>query len=208
MRPSSCSDRMQQIEDLVEVGTDGASKAGLISAAEKEGEEFGTETSPVERRLYDTRSGQDRVMDRAVENLSLLQRLLPEKAGVLETLRGEVDEYTRRLAATPSIWPTRGRLTSSFGMRRNPFGGGRQFHYGVDIANSYGTPVYATASGQISQAGYRRGYGNLIIIRHGYGFSTYYAHLSRFAVSSVRWVSRGQVIGYMGRSDVLAPPSL
>lgn len=203
-------ERMGQIEDLVEAVTDGASKAGLISGQEKEEQEAAIKIPPIERRLYDTRSGrdQDRVLDRAAENLSLLQKLLPEKAGALEALRGEVDEYSRLLAATPSIWPARGRLTSSFGMRRSPFGGGSQFHYGVDIANSYGTPVYAAAGGQISYAGYRRGYGNLIIIRHGYGFCTYYAHLSRFAVSSGRWVSRGQVIGYMGRSGRATGPHL
>ncbi len=121
---------------------------------------------------------------------------------------GEVDEYLRRLAATPSIWPTRGRVTSGFGMRRDPFGRGSKFHHGIDIAGAYGTPVYATASGQVINASYRGGFGNLVIIRHGYGFETYYAHLSGFAVSTGQWVKRGQVIGYMGRSGTATGPHL
>jgi murein DD-endopeptidase MepM/ murein hydrolase activator NlpD len=190
-------ERMQQIEDLAEEVAD---KLGLSQGRDEEENESRGEASPEEVRLYAARSDQDRVLDRAAENLSVLQSLVPEKTDTLETLKGEVDEYVRRLAATPSIWPTRGRFTSGFGMRRSPFGGGSKFHYGVDIAGSYGTPVYATADGQITYNGYRGGYGNLIIIRHGYGFHTYYAHLSGFAVSPGQWVKRGKVIGYMGRT--------
>lgn len=190
-------ERMQQIEELAE---DVAGKMGISTGRDEEQNEDEGEAAPAETRLLASRSDQDRVLDRAAENLSLLQSLIPENTDTLENLKGEVDEYIRRLAATPSIWPARGRFTSGFGMRRSPFGGGSQFHYGVDIAGSHGAPIYATASGQVTQAGYRGGYGNLIIVAHGYGFHTYYAHLSSFAVSSGQWVKRGQVIGYMGRT--------
>jgi murein DD-endopeptidase MepM/ murein hydrolase activator NlpD len=178
-----------------------AETVGIKLEQQEEGIRLAAE-QPLPKRCGCTlsRSDQDRVLDRVADNLYVLQSLVPEKADTLELLKGEVDEYIRRLAATPSIWPTRGRISSGFGMRRNPFGGGSQFHYGIDIAGTHGTPVYATANGQVSFAGYRGGFGNLVIISHGYGFQTYYAHLSGFAVSNGQWVKRGQVIGYMGRS--------
>lgn len=188
--------RMQEIEDLAELVAD---RLGLSPGEGETGSQGGALSD--ERRQYASRSDEDRVLDRAANNLAVLQNLIPERADTLETLKGEVDEYNRRLAATPSIWPCRGRVTSGFGMRRSPFGRGiSKFHHGVDIASSHGTPIYATADGQVSFAGYRRGYGNLVIIRHGYGFQTCYAHLSGFAVSSGQWVKRGRVIGYMGRT--------
>lgn len=200
-------DQVAQIEEIIEEilgewAEQVATKVGcsLEQQEEDEDPESRGATSFGETRVNLSRSNQDRVLDRVTYNLSVLQSLVPEKADTLEMLKGEVDEYTRRLAATPSIWPTRGRISSGFGMRRNPFGGGSQFHYGIDIAGTHGTPVYATANGQVSFAGYRGGFGNLVIISHGYGFQTYYAHLSGFAVSNGQWVKRGQVIGYMGRS--------
>ncbi len=190
-------ERMQQVEELAE---EVAGKLGLDREQDDKGTESSGKSSPAEERLYASRSDPDRVLDRAAENISLLQNLIPENAHALEELKGEVDEYIRRLAATPSICPARGRFTSGFGMRRTPYGGGSQFHYGVDIAGSHGSPIYATADGKVSQAGYRGSYGNLIVIHHGYGFQTYYAHLSKYAVSPGTWVKRGQVIGYMGRT--------
>lgn len=190
-------ERMQQVEELAE---EVAGKLGLDQEQDDKGTESSGKSSPAEERLYASRSDPDRVLDRAAENISLLQNLIPENAHALEELKGEVDEYIRRLAATPSICPARGRFTSGFGMRRTPYGGGSQFHYGVDIAGSHGSPIYATADGKVSQAGYRGSYGNLIVIHHGYGFQTYYAHLSKYAVSPGTWVKRGQVIGYMGRT--------
>lgn len=200
---------LQRIEEMEEILGEVAGKVGL-EQQKAQGESAGSRSgiSAEGMRFYASRSDHDRVLERVAVNLSFLQSVVPEKAETLEMLRGEVDEYLRRLAATPSIWPTRGRVTSGFGMRRDPFGRGSKFHNGIDIAGAYGTPVYATASGQVINASYRGGFGNLVIIRHGYGFETYYAHLSGFAVSTGQWVKRGQVIGYMGRSGTATGPHL
>ncbi len=139
-------------------------------------------------------------IERAEGNLELIQASLEEKKVSLESLLGELDEHNRRLRATPSIRPTHGTITSGFGHREDPVTGGGSFHSGVDISNSHGTPVYATAYGRVSSTSYRGGYGNMIVIDHGYGYQTCYAHLSSFAVSENQQVSRGQVIGYMGRT--------
>lgn len=201
-------EQFAEMEKIIEKILEWAGKVGIEQKTQSRDTGSRSGTSTEETRLYSSRSDHDRVLERVAVNLSFLQSVVPEKAETLEMLRGEVDEYLRRLAATPSIWPTRGRVTSGFGMRRDPFGRGSKFHHGIDIAGAYGTPVYATASGQVINASYRGGFGNLVIIRHGYGFETYYAHLSGFAVSTGQWVKRGQVIGYMGRSGTATGPHL
>lgn len=194
-------DQLSQIDFVLESV---AEKVGV--SLDQGGEEGGEDASSMGTedegaRLYASRSGDGRVLGRAVANIELLQNLVPDQAGSLEMLEEEVDKFVRRQAATPSIWPAAGRLTSGFGMRRSPFNRTvMQFHGGIDIAGVHGSPIYATAEGTVTLAAYRGGYGNTVIISHGYGLETYYAHLSRFAVSSGQWVKRGQVIGYMGRT--------
>lgn len=96
------------------------------------------------------------------------------------------------------IYPTRGRLTSPFGMRHDPFTGLWRFHNGVDLANRIGTPVVAAMSGTVAMVGINPTYGRYIILRHADGFQTLYAHLSRVLVSRGRRISQNQVIGKMG----------
>ena len=112
------------------------------------------------------------------------------------------------LAATPSIMPTRGRINSGFGMRISPFTGRWERHEGVDIANDVGTPVVSTAEGVVRFVGRNGGYGITIIIAHGYGYSTLYAHLSRVLVQSGQHVKRHQVIALMGNSGLSTGPHL
>jgi len=186
--------QMLEVEDLARLV---AEKLGLRL-------EDGKSTSRKEERSLEGRNyasrADERILDRTADNLAALEELLPENTIALQTLKEEVEEYNRRLAATPSGWPCGGRITSGFGMRRSPFGGGYRFHYGIDIASSHGSSIWATAKGRVSFAGYRRGLGNLVIIQHGYGFQSYYGHLSRIAVSPGQVVERGRVIGYMGRT--------
>ncbi len=105
--------------------------------------------------------------------------------------------------ATPDIWPTEGRITSLFGYRFNPMrlGDGEnqaEFHPGIDIANRPDTLIYATADGTVRAAGWFHGYGQMILIDHGYGVSTVYGHTSKILVSVGQHVRRGQLIAYMG----------
>jgi len=194
-------EQMSQIEVLAELV---AEKLGLSlddEESEEDEEVSSMGSGEGESRTYASRSGEGRVLDRAVANIEMLQHLIPEQTDSLQLLETEVDNFVRRLAATPSIWPASGRLTSGFGMRRSPFNRAvMQFHSGIDIAGVHGSAIYATADGVVTSVGYRGGYGNLVTISHGYGFETYYAHLSRFAVSSGQGVKRGQVIAYMGRT--------
>ena len=106
------------------------------------------------------------------------------------------------------MWPTAGRLISGFGNRFHPILGYVRAHSGVDLAAPNGTPVFAADGGEVLQASYSGGYGNAILIYHGGGFATFYAHLSGFAVGPGQMVKRGQVIGYVGATGLATGPHL
>ena len=98
------------------------------------------------------------------------------------------------------IYPTRGRITSRFGMRRDPFTGIRRFHNGVDLAGPVGTPVIASMSGKVAMLGYNPTFGKYIILTHPEGFQTLYGHLDAFRVQKGESVKQGQRIADMGNS--------
>lgn len=108
----------------------------------------------------------------------------------------------------PSIWPVDGRLEGFFGKRTDPFSGEGAFHWGVDISAPTGTPVRATADGVVLHAEFVNGYGRLVVIDHGNGFQTYYAHLSRFAVVAGEEIRQGEVVGAVGASGRVTAPHL
>jgi murein DD-endopeptidase MepM/ murein hydrolase activator NlpD len=112
------------------------------------------------------------------------------------------------LAATPSIWPVRGYLSSTFGNRVDPFTGQPDFHPGIDIATPIGTKVQAPADGVVVSTGVKGSYGNAIIIDHGYGVMTRYGHLSGFNVRPGQRVRRGDVIGFVGQTGRATAPHL
>ncbi|HYK53351.1 MAG TPA: M23 family metallopeptidase [Candidatus Eremiobacteraceae bacterium] len=109
----------------------------------------------------------------------------------------------RFLDAIPSIWPTDGYVSSGFGYRDYP---DAEFHPGLDIVNDYGAPVYATASGVVEEAGWDYGYGYKIVIDHGNGYETWYAHNSRMLVSPGDSVRKGEQIAEIGTSGFATGP--
>jgi murein DD-endopeptidase MepM/ murein hydrolase activator NlpD len=114
----------------------------------------------------------------------------------------------RHANARPDLWPVEGRLQGSFGMRIDPFSGEGSFHRGVDITAPYGSPVRVTADGVVVQAGYLSGYGRLVVVDHGHGMQTWYAHLSRISVIPGQEVRRGEIIGGVGTSGRVTAPHL
>jgi murein DD-endopeptidase MepM/ murein hydrolase activator NlpD len=108
----------------------------------------------------------------------------------------------------PSLWPINGVLRSSYGARTDPFSGEGAFHKGIDLAAPRGTPVHATADGVVQRAEWDGGYGKLVVIDHGNGLETYYAHLSQFEILPGQEVRRGQVIALSGSSGHATGPHL
>ena len=108
----------------------------------------------------------------------------------------------------PDRWPVRGRITSSFGERIDPFDGEGAFHTGIDIAVRYGTPVHVTADGMVIFSGIENGYGRTVIVDHGHGLRTLYAHMSALAVSVGQHIDRGEVVGFVGDSGRSTGPHL
>jgi murein DD-endopeptidase MepM/ murein hydrolase activator NlpD len=112
------------------------------------------------------------------------------------------------MADAPSDWPVQGIVTSSYGARLDPFNGEGAFHSGIDIATAIGDAVRAPADGTVIKAGLGTGYGREVIIDHGHGIQTLYAHLSGFAVTSGQDVRRGDILGYVGSSGHSTGPHL
>jgi murein DD-endopeptidase MepM/ murein hydrolase activator NlpD len=128
----------------------------------------------------------------------LLREVLQGLENRLRYVRTDVERREALAASTPSIWPAHGWLTGTFGGRSDPFTGERGFHQGLDISTEKGQPVFATADGRVDSAGYSGDYGNLIVLRHNFGLTTRYGHLSAFKVKVGQTVKRGDVIGYVG----------
>ena len=107
------------------------------------------------------------------------------------------------------VWPATSYLvTSEYGYRIHPLQGVQKFHSGVDIGAGAGTPIYAAAAGTVATATYNDSYGNYVLINHGGGNATLYAHMSSMAVSSGAYVTQGQVIGYVGSTGWSTGPHL
>jgi murein DD-endopeptidase MepM/ murein hydrolase activator NlpD len=132
------------------------------------------------------------------DTFGILRDLLTALESRLRFVRHDVEAREALAAAVPSIWPTNGWLTGSFGNRADPFNGSKEFHPGIDISADKGQPVHATAAGVVDTASFSGEYGNMVVLRHGFGLATRYGHLSRFAVKQGQAVKRGDVIGYVG----------
>jgi murein DD-endopeptidase MepM/ murein hydrolase activator NlpD len=123
-------------------------------------------------------------------------------------LQAYFQDQRELLASTPSTWPLRGYLSGGFGNRADPFTGVRDFHPGIDISVPRGTKVTAPADGVVVLVATRGGYGNIIVIDHGYQTMTRYGHLDGFNVRPGQRVKRGDVIGFSGNTGRSTAPHL
>lgn len=126
----------------------------------------------------------------------------------LTDLLGQLEEKHNRLVSMPSVWPTRGWLTSRFGKRISPFTGRAQKHSGIDIAAETGTPVIAPGHGRVSFVGRRGPLGQSVVLDHGYGVRTVYGHNSAIHVKIGDEVERGQLLASVGSTGRSTGPHL
>ena len=141
----------------------------------------------------------------SLRNIDLAMRKLHVQSSSFVEVEKAAREKEKMLASIPTIMPVQSekiRITSLFGWRRNPFNRNiTSFHSGVDFAGKPGTPIFATGDGTVEpSSGRMQGYGVVVIINHGYGYKTLYAHLSKATVKPGEKVKRGQEIGKLGRT--------
>jgi murein DD-endopeptidase MepM/ murein hydrolase activator NlpD len=126
----------------------------------------------------------------------------------LQELQAYFQDQKSLLASTPSVWPARGWVTSDFGQRLDPYTAERVMHQGLDIAAPHGKEVTAPSDGTVVFAGLEGGYGNVIVIDHGYGIKTRYGHLSRLMVKAGDHIKRGAAIAAVGNTGRSTGPHL
>lgn len=171
------------------------SRAGLVRPATGQNEEFNGQGGPSNVDVTDLLKTAEEIKDS-----------IQAREQSLTNLKEALNEKKARLAAKPSIWPASGQVTSRFGYRQSPWGGGGDFHPGIDIANDYGTPIVATADGKVIFSDWYSGYGMLVQIDHGNGIVTMYGHNQQIVVKNGDVVKKGQVISYMGSTGLSTGP--
>jgi murein DD-endopeptidase MepM/ murein hydrolase activator NlpD len=220
----SISDMIDQLDYLRDLGKQDLHISTEVNRAKVHIRDERAKTAKTKRRVETitrtiaVRTAQTRtVRDRLIANRQGLSVAKTSKAAALLSVRKEKSAFLREVAgleaasnalsaqlqatgsssydSTPSssglVWPVSGPVVSGFGMRWG------RLHAGIDIGAGYGTPIHAAASGTVISAGWMGGYGNLVVIDHGGGLATAYAHQSSMAVGGGS-VSQGQVIGYVG----------
>ncbi|MPM11634.1 hypothetical protein SDC9_57982 [bioreactor metagenome] len=153
------------------------------------------------------------LLKETMSKLDLIRRRAVVQSTSFRNITGMISNKEKMLASIPSIMPVdkaKVHLSSGFGWRQNPFSrAGSQFHPGIDFAGRIGTPIYATGDGVvIDPHSPMSGYGNVIVIDHGFGFKTLYAHLSKKLVKFGDVVKRGQIIGLLGNTGPSTGPHL
>lgn len=145
--------------------------------------------------------------------LDVISKELVIQSKSLEEIAKLAKDKAKLLAAIPAIQPVKNedlrQVASGFGYRNDPFTKIRKFHAGMDFSAKTGTPIYATGDGVVTIADNRSsGYGNHIVIRHGFGYETLYGHLSKYKAKAGQRVKRGDVIGYVGSTGRSEAPHL
>ncbi len=158
-------------------------------------------SSPI---FLDSGDGMTKSHEKLVREMHLSLDDLDQEVALDEKDKNELYRFLKGqkvlLACTPSIWPTKGWMSSRFGYRISPFTGEKEFHRGVDIATRLGAPITAPADGVVESVAWDHGYGRILTIRHGYGLVTKYAHLKKALVEKGQYVKRGETIALVGNS--------
>jgi murein DD-endopeptidase MepM/ murein hydrolase activator NlpD len=150
----------------------------------------------------DADESEDNLMPDSLEELKQeledMNQMMTDQMESLHQLKSDVEKEIVYEAALPNRWPMTGKLSSPFGDRDNPTGPGTKFHEGIDIANRAGTSIEAAGDGVVTYAGYRSGWGNMVIISHGFGYVSQYAHCQKTLVETGEQVKKGQKIATCG----------
>lgn len=184
---------------------------------------FNADGIPIEERKagfntknrYAALEGYDnsQLVTNTTKRIDVLQKEVAIQSKSLDAILKLAGNKDKLLAAIPAIQPVKNenlkRMVSGFGYRTDPFTKARKMHEGMDFTAKTGTPIYATGDGVVEKAdNTASGYGNHIVIQHGYGYETLYGHLSKYKCRAGQRVKRGDVIGYVGSTGRSEGPHL
>jgi murein DD-endopeptidase MepM/ murein hydrolase activator NlpD len=179
-------------------------KGGRIKTQVSRGSFIRTKPYEISKESFSEQSTLTQLQVSADQLASYIQ----EESEAQQKILNELLVYERRLDHTPSLWPVRTTITSTFGTRFHPLLNYSRKHMGIDLRARYGTKVMAAADGVVVSSGYQGGYGKIVVIDHGYGYQTRYAHNSRLLVQRGQKVKKGQVISLSGSSGTSTGPHL
>ncbi|MBI4400411.1 MAG: M23 family metallopeptidase [Nitrospirae bacterium] len=178
-------------------------EAGNAANMLKEGAQA-PEAKPSDDKLFEEKNLTLRVQ----KEISWLQNEANSQERTLEEMKEVANAKSARWDSTPSIWPVKGWVTSSFGPRISPFTGQLAMHDGLDIGSPPNAPIQAPAAGRVTATGFDSKMGNMVRIEHGYGFETQYAHLAKVLVKTGQKVKRGDILGLIGSTGLSTGPHL
>ncbi|WIV10494.1 M23 family metallopeptidase [Proteiniborus sp. MB09-C3] len=198
-------EKLDTIDDLQEIVK---GLVGLEDTSEKTSKDKEQSSSSLPSRGGPGLRGNYSTKSNFESQIKELSSLLDKSSEELSSLINDVEAKLKYLDAKPNLMPTTGKITSGFGYRKNPFGRGREFHNGLDIANNSGTKIKAAGSGVVTFAGYNSSYGRYVMISHGYGYQSVYGHNRKILVKVGDKVEKGQIISEMGSSGRSTGPHL
>jgi len=195
---------LQEIANIALPGEEHAAKTvQATTTMEATDRHVGGESLPV------TESALQALLDRTSVSLDALMNDTHELQARLELTGAEAQEKLRLLEITPTLWPTEStRVTSVFGVRRDPFSGKPALHNGIDMAGPSGDPIYAAAAGKVVESAYNKSRGQYIVIKHPSGLKSAYMHLRKRLVEAGSGVKQGEQIGELGSTGRSTGPHL
>lgn len=147
-----------------------------------------------------------------IDRLKNVLNSINEESGSTSSASDDISKMEERLkkyiAAIPTLWPAKGRLSSEFGVREDPFNYGKGIHKGIDIAADYGQAIVASADGTVILSDWYSGYGKAVVIDHGRGITTVYGHASQLLAGEGKKVKKGDLIARIGSSGRSTGPHL
>ena len=215
LRYSILNKKMEEVEDVVEYIEDRDNNLYRVYFNASPISEEERKAGYNEMNRYKDLEGYDnsQLVTNTTKRIDVLRKELAIQSKSLDAILKLAKEKDKLLSAIPAIQPVRKenlkRIVSGFGYRTDPFTKARKMHEGMDFTAKVGTPIYATGDGVVERAdNTASGFGNHIVIRHGFGYETLYAHLSRYNCKAGQRIKRGDIIGYVGSTGRSEGPHL